>query len=124
MLTTGSITTPPRNVRSKTPTSGRLPSAGPSRTTWGKTSLINECPLGGRFDYVLSDRDRLFLRAQSDHGVQATYTDPLDPVFNAVSTQPEYQAQASWTHVFNNSSVNNFVASGQWYSAIFSNTDI
>jgi hypothetical protein len=99
-----------------------LPCVEDFRSTSG--NFTHEWLLGGRFDYVFSDRDRLFLRVQTDHGVQATYTDPLDPVFNAVSTQPEYQGQASWTHVFNNSSVNNFVASAQWYTAIFSTPDL
>ncbi|HYX68610.1 MAG TPA: hypothetical protein VE825_05725, partial [Terriglobales bacterium] len=79
----------------------------------------HEWLLGVRIDHVFSDKDRMFGRFQTDRGVQATFTDPINPVFNAVSTQPEYQGQLSETHIFSSRTANNLVISGQWYSAIF-----
>ena len=48
--------------------------------------------------------DRMFVRYQQDHGFQATYTDPISPLFNLGSTQPEYQGQLMETHTFGPSS--------------------
>jgi hypothetical protein len=73
-----------------------------------------------RGDYNIGPNDRAFARFQMDRGVQATYTDSINPVFNAVSNQPEEQAQFEETHTFGGSMVNQFIASGAYYSAIFS----
>jgi hypothetical protein len=83
------------------------------------SNFTHEWLLGMRFDHVFSEKDRMFARFQTDHGVQATYTDPINPVFNALSTQPEYQGQLSETHIFSGRTANSLVISGQWYSAIF-----
>lgn len=72
-----------------------------------------------RVDQNMGNNDRLFARFQRDNGVQATYTDPLNSVFNAASGQPEWQAQLSETHTFGATATNNFVASAQFYAAVF-----
>ena len=36
----------------------------------------------------------------SNLGLQATYTDPINAVFNAQSNQPEYEGQFNWNHTF------------------------
>jgi hypothetical protein len=74
-----------------------------------------------RIDHKISDNDSLFARVQSDHGLQATVTDPISSLFNAQSDQPEYQGQLGWTHVAGANAVNEFKMSGQWYTAIFTN---
>ncbi len=74
-----------------------------------------------RIDHNFSESDKIYGRVQTDHGVQATFTDPINSVFNGVSTQPEYQGQLGWTHIFGSSAVNEFKVSDLWYSAIFSN---
>ena len=80
----------------------------------------HEWLLAGRVDYNFSNgKDRMFGRFQTDRGVQASYTDPINPVFNAVSTQPEYQGQLMETHTFGVSAVNELILFGQWYSALF-----
>ena len=38
--------------------------------------------LSGRVDYSLSDTDKIFGRVKFDRGVQPTYTDSVNPVFN------------------------------------------
>jgi hypothetical protein len=72
-----------------------------------------------RVDQVFSANDKLFLHFKYDHGVQPTYTDPINPVFNMQSDQPDYEGQLSWTHIFNQKAVNQFLLTGSWYSAIF-----
>ncbi|HEY1938021.1 MAG TPA: TonB-dependent receptor [Candidatus Angelobacter sp.] len=74
-----------------------------------------------RIDQKFSDNDSIFGRVQTDHGLQATVTDPINSAFNAQSDQPEYQGQLGWTHIAGTNAVNEFKASGQWYSAIFTN---
>jgi hypothetical protein len=87
------------------------------------STLTHEYLLAGRFDFNLTNNDKLFIRLQEDKGLQATYTDPINTVFNTVSTQPEYQGQVSWTHSFGVKAVNNFVGSATYYSAIFGNAN-
>ena len=65
----------------------------------------------------------MFVHFRTDHGVQATYTDPLNSVFNAESNQPQYEGQLNWTHTLNSNAVNQFILSGSWYSAIFKPAD-
>lgn len=73
----------------------------------------------GRFDYNIGPNDRAYLHIRRDMGVQATYTDPINPAFNLTSNQPEYDAQFNETHTFGNNSVNQFIMSGMYYGAIF-----
>ena len=87
------------------------------------SSLTHEFLLAGRVDVNLTNSDKLFIRAQEDKGLQATYTDPITPLFNSSSDQPEYQSQASWNHSFGTKAVNNLVAAFTYYSAIFNTTD-
>ncbi len=76
-----------------------------------------------RIDHKFSDNNSIFARVQTDQGVQATITDPISSLFNAQSTQPEYQGQLGWTRIMGANKVNEFKMSGQWYSAIFTNPD-
>jgi len=85
--------------------------------------LTHEYLLAGRFDFNLTNNDKFFIRAQEDKGLQATFTDPINSLFNTTSVQPEYQTQASWTHSFGVKAVNNLVASATYYSAIFENAN-
>ena len=83
------------------------------------STLTHEYLLAGRFDFNITNSDKIFIRMQEDKGLQATYTDPINTLFNTVSDQPEYQSQVSWNHTFGTKSVNNFVGSITYYSAIF-----
>jgi hypothetical protein len=73
----------------------------------------------GRYDQNFGTHDKLFVRLGHEHGVQATYTDPFTPNFNAVSDQPQWQTNFQETHTFGTDKVNNFNASLLWYSAGF-----
>jgi len=83
-----------------------------------------EWQIAGRLDWNIGPNDRAYVRVQYDHGIQPTFTDPLDPVFNATSDQPEYQGQINWTHTFGPTLTNQFLFATTWYSAIFQNTNV
>src|SRR5208337_3942792 len=72
-----------------------------------------------RVDYNLSEKNSLWLRFQSDTGVQAAYTDPINPLFDAVSPQPLYSFAAGHTHVFSQNLVNYFNPAFSWYESLF-----
>jgi hypothetical protein len=41
-----------------------------------------------RMDYEINENNTTWFRFQVDTGVQAAYTDPINPLFNSVSPQP------------------------------------
>jgi hypothetical protein len=94
-----------------------------SQLQGGTSQATNDYLIVGRYDQILGPNDKLFLRVQHESGQQATYTDPLSPAFDAHSAQPEWQSQLSETHTFGANKVNNFIASLQWYSALFTMTN-
>src|SRR6202044_3468850 len=89
----------------------------------GTSQTTNDYQVMGRYDQIIGNNDKLFVRVQHESGQQATYTDPLNLAFDAHSAQPEWQSQLSETHTFGADKVNNFVASLQWYSALFTMTN-
>ena len=99
--------------------------ASPCAQSWRGTAsnFTHEYLTSGRFDFNVTNNDRIFVRLQEDKGVQATATDQINPLFNAYSTQPEYQGQVSWNRAFGVKAANNLVISDQYYSAIFSNAN-
>ncbi len=86
-------------------------------------NLTHEQQFAGRVDYNATTNDRLFLRILYDKGVQASDTDPISPLFNITSTQPQWQGQLNETHTFGATMVNQFILSGQWYSSVFDNSN-
>jgi hypothetical protein len=99
-----------------------VPCALTFRSTAG--NFTHEATIAGRVDQVLGRNDRLYARFLSDDGVQATYTDPISPIFNAFSQQPQYQGQLSETHTFGSTAVNQFIFSGSHYDAVFGPSDL
>src|ERR1700722_808595 len=85
--------------------------------------LTTEAQYSGRVDFNATANDRVFLRILYDKGNQASDTDPISPLFNITSVQPQWQGQLNETHTFGSSMVNQFILSGQWYGAAFSNAD-
>ena len=76
-----------------------------------------------RIDYNIDDRNTTWFRFQTDNGLQAAYTDPINPIFNAISPQPLYSFAAGYTHVLSQSVVNYFNPAFSWYSSLFAPTD-
>ena len=72
-----------------------------------------------RLDYNINPKDTAWFRFQSDTGLQAAYTDPINPVFNAFSPQPLYSFAAGHTHVFSQNLVNYFNPAFSWYESLF-----
>ena len=83
------------------------------------TSDDHEQVQTARVDYNLNANDTTWFRFQADTGLQAAYTDPINPVFNALSPQPLYSFAAGYTHVFSQSLVNYFNPAFSWYESLF-----
>src|SRR3954453_4285614 len=82
-------------------------------------NLTTEWLLTARVDQNIGNRDRVFVHFRTDHGIQATITDPLNPALNAQSVQPQYEGQLQETHQVGSNAVNQLILAGSWYSAIF-----
>ena len=76
-----------------------------------------------RIDYNIGLNDSAWFRFQADTGVQAAYTDPINPLFNAISSQPLYSFAAGYTHVFSQNLVNYFNPAFSWYESLFAPSD-
>ena len=76
-----------------------------------------------RIDYNLSEKSTTWFRFQTDNGLQAAYTDPSNPLFNALSPQPLYSFAAGYTHVFSQNLVNYFNPAFSWYGSLFGPSD-
>jgi len=72
-----------------------------------------------RIDYNLNAKNTTWYRFQADTGLQAAWTDPINPLFNAFSPQPLYSFAAGYTHVFSQSLVNYFNPAFSWYESLF-----
>ena len=75
-------------------------------------------------DYNLTNKDRIYFRYNTDHGVQATGTDAINPAFNANSVQPSYGGQFGYTRAIGSSMVNQLLLSASYYTAIFGPPDL
>ncbi len=93
----------------------------PCTSTFANTNnnFTHEYVTSGRFDFNITNNDKIFVRLQEDIGTQATATDALDSIFNSTSYQPEYQAQVSWNRALGVKAANNLLLSAQYYRAIF-----
>jgi hypothetical protein len=77
----------------------------------------------GRIDYNIDSKNMAWFRFQSDTGLQAAYTDPINPLFNAISSQPLYSFASGYTHVFSGHLVNYFNPAFSWYESLFGPAD-
>jgi hypothetical protein len=85
----------------------------------GNNNLNKERLMSARVDYVATANDKLSFRYWQDRGLQPTYTDPINSIFNTQSTQPQDAGQLTYTKVFTPRLVNQLIAGGFYYSAIF-----
>jgi hypothetical protein len=76
-----------------------------------------------RMDYNINERNTTWFRFQTDNGLQAAYTDPINPIFDAISPQPLYSFAAGYTHVFSQNLVNYFNPAFSWYASLFGPSD-
>lgn len=76
-----------------------------------------------RIDWNINQKDSVWFRFQADTGLQAAYTDPINPIFNSLSPQPLYSFAAGYTHVFSQNLVNYFNPGFSWYESLFAPSD-
>ena len=53
-----------------------------------------------KIDHTISANNTVWYRFQQDTGLQAAYTDPINPIFNSFSPQPQRTLVLGYTHVF------------------------
>ena len=80
--------------------------------------------LTARVDWNISDKQKLFGRYKMDRGSQPTYTSFISPIFNTVSSQPEYEGQLNDTYSFSPNLTNQIVLAANWYTAFFGPTSL
>jgi len=73
----------------------------------------------GRADWYISDKHKIYGRYKMDRGSQPTATSVIDPLFSALSIQPEYEGQFNDSYVISPTMTNVLVAASNWYSAYF-----
>jgi hypothetical protein len=72
-----------------------------------------------KIDHTISTKDSVWYKYQQDTGLQAAYTDPINPVFNSYSPQPQRTGVVGYTHIFTPNLVNQFNPGVSWYSSLF-----
>jgi hypothetical protein len=90
-----------------------------NRQVASHTSKDHEQVQTVRIDYNGDANNTAWFRFQADTGVQAQYTDAINPLFNSISSQPQYSFGAGYTHVFSQNLVNYFNPGFTWYESLF-----
>jgi hypothetical protein len=72
-----------------------------------------------KIDHTLNPNNGVWYRFQQDTGLQAAYTDGINPIFNSYSPQPQRTLVLGYTHVFTPGLVNQFNPGASWYSSLF-----
>jgi hypothetical protein len=107
------------------PAGGRPPNGNgcANRRSVSQSSSDSEQVQTGRVDYNINENNTAWFRFQYDSGLQAAYTDPINPLFNAISPQPLYSFASGFTHVFSPTLVNYFNPAFSWYESLFGPRD-
>ncbi len=72
-----------------------------------------------KIDHTINASNTVWYRFQQDTGLQAAYTDPINPIFNSYSPQPQRTLVLGYTHIFTPNLVNQFNPGASWYASIF-----
>jgi Carboxypeptidase regulatory-like domain len=72
-----------------------------------------------RVDANFDSANMAWFRFQADTGLQAAYTDPINPLFDSISSQPLYSFASGYTHIFSQKLVNSFNPGFSWYQSLF-----
>jgi Carboxypeptidase regulatory-like domain len=72
-----------------------------------------------KIDHTLNPNNSVWYRFQQDTGLQAAYTDGINPIFNSYSPQPQRTLVVGYTHLFAPNLVNQFNPGASWYSSLF-----
>jgi hypothetical protein len=76
-----------------------------------------------KIDHTINANNSIWYRFQQDTGLQAVYTDPINPIFNSFSPQPQRTLVLGYTHLFTPTLVNQFNPGASWYASIFEPND-
>jgi hypothetical protein len=90
-----------------------------NRRSVSQSSADHEQVITARIDHNLDINNTIWYRFQADNGLQAAYTDPINPIFNAISPQPLYSFATGYTHIFSQNLVNYFNPAFSWYESLF-----
>jgi hypothetical protein len=103
------------------PASGAPPSGNgcANRQSVSHSSDDHEQVQTARIDYNIDTKNTAWFRFQADTGLQAAWTDPINPIFDSISPQPLYSFALGYTHVFSQNLVNYFNPAFSWYSSLF-----
>lgn len=72
-----------------------------------------------KIDHTINAHNSIWYRYQQDTGLQAAFTDPINPIFNSYSPQPQRTVVLGYTHIFTPNLVNQLNPGASWYSSIF-----
>ncbi len=72
-----------------------------------------------KIDHTIDASNSSWYRFQQDTGLQAAYTDPINPIFNSFSPQPQRTVVLGYTHLFTANLVNQFNPGASWYASVF-----
>jgi outer membrane receptor protein involved in Fe transport len=87
---------------------------------YGQANNINvEWLFTQRVDWNLNDKHKIYGRYKMDHGSQPTNTNFVDPAFNVLSIQPEYEGQFNDSYIITPNLINSAVVAANWYTAYF-----
>ncbi len=91
--------------------------------TYGASANTRDLYVKTRVDHEISSSDRVWYAFTYETGVQASYVDPVSPIFNVNSPQLENWGSIGYTHVFSPNLVNEFNPGYNWDSWIFQPAD-
>ena len=94
-----------------------------NRRSVSQSSGDHEQVVTARIDHNINAANSIWYRFQSDTGLQAAYSDPINPLFDAISSQPLYSFASGYTHIFNQRLVNYFNPAFSWYESLFGPVD-
>jgi hypothetical protein len=83
------------------------------------STLTSEWLLSTRMDYNLSANQKVFFRFKTDQGYLPANTSDINPLFNAISKQPDYEGQVNHTLVITPRLANNFMGAITYNDYVF-----
>jgi hypothetical protein len=90
-----------------------------NKRTQSLNNIDSENLIVVKIDHTIDANNSIWYRFQQDTGLQAAYTDPINPIFNAYSPQPQRTLVVGYTHLFTPNLVNQFNPGASWYSSLF-----
>ena len=72
-----------------------------------------------KIDRTTDPNNSIWYRFQQDTGLQAAYTDAINPIFNSYSPQPQRTLVIGYTHLFTPNLVNQINPGASWYASVF-----